>query len=138
MKFKIFSINFNIVFSTNLKTLVDKMYRKILITLIIIVLVVLGAMIVLSNGNSNTDTQINFLSNKTLKNGDSIEFQLKDSQGNALANQNLIRYFCFLMLELSYIEILKDDSEHQNLFSNLKFFPTAISGFNASETLKKR
>lgn len=42
------------------------------------------------------------------------------------------------MLELSYIEILKDDSEHQNLFSNLKFFPTAISGFNASETLKKR
>lgn len=93
MKFKIFSINFNIVFSTNLKTLVDKMYRKILITLIIIVLVVLGAMIVLSNGNSNTDTQINFLSNKTLKNGDSIEFQLKDSQGNALANQNLkIKY----------------------------------------------
>ena len=41
-----------------------KMYRKLLIALIIIVLVVLGGLIVFSNGNSNSnaDTKINFLS----------------------------------------------------------------------------
>ena len=67
------------------------MYKKILIALIIIALLVLGGLIVFtnSNGNGNVDTQITFLSNKTLKNGDSIEFQLTDSQGKALANQNL-------------------------------------------------
>lgn len=66
------------------------MYRKILIALIIIVLLVLGGLIAFSNNiNTSTDTQINFLSNKTLKNGDSIEFQLTDSKGNALADQNL-------------------------------------------------
>ena len=66
------------------------MYRKILIALIIIVLLILGGLIAFSNNtNTSTDTQINFLSNKTLKNGDSIEFQLTDSKGNALADQDL-------------------------------------------------
>ena len=67
------------------------MYRKLLIALIIIVLVVLGGLIVFSNGNpnDNTDTKINFLSNKTLKNGDSVVFELTDSKGNVLANQEL-------------------------------------------------
>ena len=67
------------------------MYRKILIALIIIVLIVLGGLIVFSNGdsNSNTDTKINFLSNKTLQNGDAIVFELTDSKGNVLANQEL-------------------------------------------------
>ncbi|MER2013500.1 MAG: hypothetical protein ABS871_02535 [Methanobrevibacter sp.] len=67
------------------------MYRKLLIALIIIVLVVLGGLIVFSNGNSNSnaDTKINFLSNKTLQNGDSVVFELTDSKGNVLANQEL-------------------------------------------------
>lgn len=67
------------------------MYKKILIVFIIIALLVLGGLIVFSNGNgnANTDTKINFLSNKTLKNGDSIQFELTDSKGNALANQEL-------------------------------------------------
>ena len=67
------------------------MYKKILIALIIIALLVLGGLIAFTNdtGDANTDTKITFLSNKTLKNGDSIEFQLTDSNGNALANQDL-------------------------------------------------
>ncbi|WP_407423887.1 hypothetical protein [Methanobrevibacter sp.] len=67
------------------------MYKKILIALIIIALLVLGGLIAFTNdnGNGNVETQINFLTNQTLKNGDSVEFQLTDSQGNALANQNL-------------------------------------------------
>ena len=67
------------------------MYKKILIALIIIVLLILGGLIVFSNGNDNAsiDTKINFLSNKTLKNGDSIEFELTDSNGNVLAGQDL-------------------------------------------------
>ena len=60
--------------------------KKIIIALIIIVLIVLGGLIVFSSG-IKSDTQINFLSNNSLKNGDQVQFELKDAQGNALANQ---------------------------------------------------
>lgn len=67
------------------------MYKKILIVLIIIVLLVLGGLIAFTNSNGNeiSDTRINFLGNKTLKNGDSIEFELTDLKGNSIANQDL-------------------------------------------------
>ena len=64
------------------------MKRKIIIALIIIVLIVLGGLIVFSSG-IKSDTQINFLSNTSLKNGDQVEFELKDAQGDVLSNQNI-------------------------------------------------
>lgn len=64
------------------------MNRKIIIALIIIVLIVLGCLIAFSS-NSKIDTQINFLSAGNLQNGAQIQFELKDAQGNALANQNI-------------------------------------------------
>ena len=64
------------------------MKRKIIIALIIIVLIILGGLIVFSSG-VKSDTQITFLSNTSLENGDQVEFELKDAQGNVLAGQTI-------------------------------------------------
>ena len=64
------------------------MNRKIIIALIIIVLIVLGGLIVFSSG-IKSDAKINFLSNTSLKNGDQVEFELIDAQGDVLPNQNI-------------------------------------------------
>lgn len=65
------------------------MNRKIIIALIVIFLIILAGIITFAQTNVKTDTQINFLSNASLKNGDYVEFQLLDAQGNALENQNI-------------------------------------------------
>ena len=65
------------------------MNRKIIIALIIIFLIILAGIITFAQTNVKSDTQINFLSNASLKNGDYVEFQLLDAQGNALSNQNI-------------------------------------------------
>ena len=65
------------------------MNRKIIITLIIIFLIILAGIIAFSQFGTKSDSQISFLSNASLKNGQTIEFQLTDAQGNAIANQNL-------------------------------------------------
>ena len=65
------------------------MNRNIIIVLIIIVLVILGGLLVFSQNTAKSDTQITFSGNTSLKNGDSINFTLKDAQGNAIANQNI-------------------------------------------------
>lgn len=64
------------------------MDRKIIIALIIIVLIVLVGLLSFSTG-IKTDSQINFLSGSNLKNGNQIEFELVDAQGNALSNQEI-------------------------------------------------
>lgn len=65
------------------------MNRKIIIALIVVFLIVLAGIIAFAQTNVKSDTQINFLSNASLKNGDIIEFQLLDAQGKPLANQNI-------------------------------------------------
>lgn len=64
------------------------MDRKIIIALIIVVLAILVGLVAFSQ-NIKMDTQINFLSNSSLKNGDAVEFELVDAQGNKLSNQEL-------------------------------------------------
>lgn len=65
------------------------MNRKIIIALIVIFLIILAGIIAFAHTNVKTDTKINLLSNASLKNGESIEFQLLDAQGNPLTNQNI-------------------------------------------------
>lgn len=65
------------------------MNRKIIIALIVIFLIILAGIITFAQTNVKTDTQIDFLSNASLKNGEMVEFQLLDAQGNPLANQNI-------------------------------------------------
>lgn len=64
------------------------MDRKIIIALIIIVLIALAGLLTFSAG-IKTDTKINFLSGSNLKNGNQIDFELVDAQGNALPNQEI-------------------------------------------------
>lgn len=68
-------------------------FKNILIViLIIIVLAILGT-VVFSQINSDIDTQISFLSGTALNSGDNVTFDLKDAQGNPLANKNVnIKY----------------------------------------------
>lgn len=68
------------------------MDRKIIIALIIIAIIVLVGLISFSSA-IKTDTQIDFLTGSSLKNGDQIQFELKDAQGNALSNQKIIITF---------------------------------------------
>ena len=64
------------------------MNRKIIIALIVIVLIALAGLLAFSSG-IKSDTQITFLSGNNLKNGDQVQFELKDAQGNVLSNQNV-------------------------------------------------
>ena len=61
----------------------------IIVILVIVIIAILG--VVMFSQPTTTDgklnTQINFLSESTLKNGDIIQFELKDAQGNAVSNQ---------------------------------------------------
>ena len=64
----------------------DYMNKKITLVIlsIFIVAVAVGAAVA---AEAKTNTEIKMLSEKTLKNGDDIEFQLKDAQGKAIASQ---------------------------------------------------
>ncbi len=65
------------------------MNKNIIIALIVIVLIILGGLLVFSHNSIKYDTQIKFLGNNSLKNGDSVSFELVDAQGNALAGQDI-------------------------------------------------
>ena len=65
------------------------MNRNILIVLIIIFLIILAGIIAFSQFATKEDSKLTFISNASLKNGDMVEFQLTDTQGNVIANQNI-------------------------------------------------
>ena len=64
------------------------MNKKIILVLlsVFIVAVVAGSAIA---AEAKVNTEIKMLSEKTLKNGDDIEFQLKDAQGKEIASQKV-------------------------------------------------
>ena len=67
--------------------------RNLIIIAIFIVLVVLVGLFAFSlphnNQNEKTNTEIKFLSPDTLKNGEAIQFELRDAQGYVLEGQNI-------------------------------------------------
>ena len=65
--------------------------KNAIIAILIIIIVVVVAVFALNPGltNGKTNTQITFLGGDTVHDGDKIEFELKDQQGTALANQNI-------------------------------------------------
>lgn len=64
------------------------MNKKIIIALIIVVLIALAGIVAFSLGGKS-DTQITFLSGNNIQYGGQVEFELKDAQGNGIANQEL-------------------------------------------------
>ena len=64
--------------------------KIILIILIVIVVAILGVFIfTTANDNGKINTQINIISEDALKNGESIEIELKSDKGEILAGQNV-------------------------------------------------
>lgn len=64
------------------------MNRKIVLILLSIFIVAVAAGSVLA-ADAKVNTEIKMLSEKTLKNGDNIELQLKDAQGNVISGQKI-------------------------------------------------
>ena len=68
------------------------MNKNIIIAILIVIIIAIVAFFAFSQPattDGKLNTQINFLSQDTLKNGEQIQFELKDAQGNALANENI-------------------------------------------------
>lgn len=68
------------------------MNRNILIIAIIVIIIAAVGVFLFTQPHSadgKIDTKINLLSENNLKVGDSVEFELKDKDGNALANENI-------------------------------------------------
>jgi len=64
------------------------MNRNIIIAILVIIIVaILGFSLFGGFGNGKANTQINFLNDANLQNGEQIQIELKDAQGNALANE---------------------------------------------------
>ena len=69
------------------------MNKNIIIAILIIIIIAVVGVFVFSQQHHAPDgkinTQINFLSQTTLKNGDQVQFELKDAQGAVIAGQNV-------------------------------------------------
>ena len=67
------------------------MNKNIIIAILVVIIIAAVAAFVFTQPPAQTDgklnTDIKFLSGDTLKNGDQIQFELKDRQGNAVAGQ---------------------------------------------------
>lgn len=75
------------------------MNKNIIIAILAIIIIAAGGIAfaqtsAAADGNKQ-NTQINFLSNSHLKNGEMVQFELKDSQGKAIANQRINHFFSF-------------------------------------------
>ena len=68
------------------------MNKNIIIAILIVIIIAIVAFFAFSQPattDGKLNTQINFLSQDTLKNGEQIQFELKDAQGKAIAGQNV-------------------------------------------------
>ena len=70
------------------------MNKNIIIAILIVIIIAVVGFTVFSHTQTTTpegnlNTQINFLSQTTLKNGDQVQFELKDVQGAVLPGQNV-------------------------------------------------
>lgn len=65
-------------------------YKQVIIIVLIVVIIAIWGGLAFSHlGTGEKATEITFLSNNTIKNGDNVEFELKDDQGNPLSGQQV-------------------------------------------------
>lgn len=70
------------------------MNKNIIIAILVVIIIAVVAAFMFTQPQATTqdgklNTQINFLSEANLKNGDIVQFELKDAKGNAIANQTV-------------------------------------------------
>lgn len=64
------------------------MNKNIIIAILVVIIIAAGAALMFGQ-NGKTDTQINFINNDTIQNGEQVQFQLNDTKGNALSGQSV-------------------------------------------------
>ena len=65
------------------------MNKNIIIAILIVIIIAIGAFAVLGQSNGKTNTQINIINNETFQQGEHVDIELKDAQGNALSGKNV-------------------------------------------------
>jgi hypothetical protein len=68
---------------------VKAMNKNIIIAILVVIIIAAGAAIMFGHSTGKIDTQINFLNNDTIQNGEKLQFELKDTQGNPVTSQVL-------------------------------------------------
>ena len=63
--------------------------RILIVASIIVVLIILGGLLTFSHNTAKLNTEITFIGNGSVENGDSVDFVLKDAQGKPIADKNL-------------------------------------------------
>lgn len=64
------------------------MNKNLIIAILVVIIIAVGAAMIFGQ-NGKTDTQINFINNDTLQNGEQLQFQLNDTKGNALSGKTV-------------------------------------------------
>ena len=65
------------------------MNKNIIIAILVIIIIAAAGFFLLGQSNGKMETQINIISDDTVQNGEQIQFELKDKQGNAISGENL-------------------------------------------------
>lgn len=65
------------------------MNKNIIIAILIVVIIAIGAAFVLGGQTGKMNTQINIINNETFQNGEHVDIELKDAQGNALTGKQV-------------------------------------------------
>lgn len=65
------------------------MNKNIIIAILVIIVIAAGAALMFGQSNGKIETQINIISDDTVQNGEQVQFELKDNQGNAIEGQDL-------------------------------------------------
>ena len=63
------------------------MNKKIIIAILVVIIIAAGAFFMFGQSFLKADTQINLLNKDTIQNGEQLEFELKDANGNPVAGQ---------------------------------------------------
>lgn len=65
------------------------MNKNIIIAILVVIIIAAAAAFMFGQSNAKTETQINIISDDNVQNGEQVQFELKDKQGNAISGQNL-------------------------------------------------
>ena len=63
------------------------MNKNIIIAILIVIIIAVGAAFALGQFNGKTGTQINFVNDDTIQNGEQVIIELKDSNGKPIAGE---------------------------------------------------
>ena len=67
----------------------ENMNKNLIIAILVVIIIACAAVFMFGQSSGKLETQINFLSDDNLQNGEQVQLQLNDSKGNALSGQSV-------------------------------------------------